>query len=65
MQFPRYVYFILGVMELFALAFSVFGLLASKEPGVHVGWTIGYALAMFSLVTACCFTYIAFKRSDA
>jgi len=64
MKFPRFVYFILGVMELFAIAFFVFGLLASKEPGVHVGWTIGYSLGLFILVTACCFTYIAFKRSD-
>lgn len=65
MQFQRFVFFILGVMEFFFVGLVLFGLLASQEPGVHMGWTIGYALGLLVLIpTGCYFIYMAFKRAD-
>lgn len=43
-------------------AFSVFGFLASFEPGVAIGWKIGYAL-VFAVTTAAAICPWALRRA--
>lgn len=66
MQMPRFVYFILSLLMDFFAVLMIFGLLASQEPGVHIGWTIAYSMGIFVFtVAALYFLYLAFKQSDA
>lgn len=39
---------ILLVLFLLVALFCIFGFLASFEPGIGVGWKIGYAIAFFA-----------------
>ena len=39
---------ILFVLFLLVTLFCIFGFLASFEPGIGVGWKIGYAIAFFA-----------------
>jgi hypothetical protein len=52
-------YLILGFILLFPAAFCLFGVFASQEPGVSVGWIFGYGVALINFLA---FSIVCFRK---
>ena len=64
MILTRVAYITLALITFFLWLFSIYGFLASHEPGTHVAWKIGYIIAaiIFAFLTFVLFRNGAIKR---
>lgn len=51
-RLPKAAKLLLSLVCLPLAAWSVFGFMASFEPGVSIGWKLGYAIAFLALLAA-------------